>query len=220
MKTRALLCAAALCAAAQAFASVPPWVKAAIPAQLPATGDARAIVLLDDTSVTVTDAGAIASRHRRVVKILTAAGRDDAYVAVWFDNDTKLRSLRGWSIDQSGEEYTVKERDAVETNGGDFEVFTDTKMKVLRIPADVGSIVAYEYERNERPHLLESTWHFQEDIPVARARYQLTVPNGWTHDVRWLNHAPVAPVGPSTWEVQSVPPIADEPRRPATASLA
>ncbi len=220
MRARVLACALAFCASASAFAAVPPWVKAAIPAQLPAAGDARSIVLLDDTSITVTDAGTIASRHRRVVKILTAAGREDAYVGVWFDNDTKLRSLRGWSIDKSGEEYTVKERDAVEATGGDFELFTDTKMKVLRIPADIGSIVAYEYERNERPYLLESTWHFQEDIPVARARYQLTVPAGWTHNVRWLNHAPVATVGPSTWEVQSVPAIVDEPRRPATASLA
>jgi hypothetical protein len=204
-----------------AFAAVPDWVRAAVPAQLPAVdADTRSIVLLDDTSLTVNNAGEIASRHRRVVKVLTPAGREDAYAAVWFDNDTKLRSLRGWSIDKSGEEYTVKEKDAVETSAADFEVYTDTKMKVLRIPADVGSIVAYEYERNERPYLLESTWYFQEDIPVARARFSLMLPQGWTHEVKWLNHAPVQTTGPSTWEVQSVPAIADERRRPDVASLA
>ncbi len=218
---RASLAAVVLFASIPAFAGVPDWVRAAIPAQLPAVdADTRSIVLLDDTSLTVTAAGAIASKHRRVVKILTPAGREDAYVAVYFDNDTKLRALRGWSIDKSGEEYTVKEKDAVETSGADFEVYTDTKLKVLRIPADVGSVVAYEYERNERPHLLESTWYFQEDIPVARARFSLAMPQGWTYDVKWLNHDPVTAAMPSTWEVQSVPAIADEERRPSTAALA
>jgi hypothetical protein len=145
---RLLAGALALSVSATAFAAVPDWVRAAIPAQLPPAGDARSIVLLDDTFVTVTGAGAISSRHRRVVKILTAAGREDAYVGVWFDNDTKIRSLRGWSIDKGGEQYTVKEKDAVEVTAGDFELYTDTKVKMLRIPADIGSVVAYEYERN------------------------------------------------------------------------
>ena len=210
----------ALLTTASAFAGVPDWVKAAIPAQLPAVDpETRSIVLLDETSLTVHSATELASRHRRVVKILTPAGRDDAFMQVYFDNDTKLRSMRGWSIDKNGEEYTVKERDAVEASAIDFELYTDAKVKVLRIPADVGSVVAFEYERNERPYLLESAWYFQEDIPVMRARFTLAVPQGWTHHVQWLNHAPVQSTG-SQWEVQSVPPIKDERRSPSAAAIA
>ncbi|MDQ3283128.1 MAG: DUF3857 and transglutaminase domain-containing protein [Acidobacteriota bacterium] len=206
--------------ASSALAGVPDWVRAAIPAQLPPADDARSIVLLDDTALTVANEGTITSRHRRVVKILTPAGREDAYVAVWFDGDTKLRAMRGWSIDRAGQEYTVKEKDAVEANAGDYELFTDARMKVLRIPAEVGSVVAFEYERNERPYLLQSAWHFQEDIPVMVARFQVTLPTAWTYEARWLNHAPVSPMGANTFEVRSVPAIKDEPRRPTVASIA
>ena len=203
-----------------AFARVPDWVRAAIPAQLPPAGDARSIVLLDETVLTVTGADNITTRHRRVVKILKNEGKEDAYVGVWFDNDTKLRALRGWSIDPSGEEYQVKEKEALEATASEYELFTDTRTKVMRLPADVGSIVAYESERRERPYMLQSLWRFQEDIPVAVARYQLVLPQGWSHDVRWMHHPAVQPVAPSTWEVRGVAPIADEPRRPADASLA
>ena len=220
MKTRVLLLLM-LASALPAFArGVPDWVRAAIPAQLPAAGEARSIVLLDETVVTVSSATDINTRHRRVVKILTGSGKEDAYVGVWFDNDTKLRSLRGWSIDPAGQEYEVKEKDAVEMTASEYELFTDTRTKVMRLPADAGSIVAYESERRERPYMLQSSWRFQEDIPVALARYQLVLPQGWSYDVRWLHHPAIEPVAPQTWEVRAVAPIADEPRRPAVKSLA
>jgi hypothetical protein len=220
MRTRVLFLTLAVAAALPSFASVPAWVKAAIPAQLPPAGDARSVVLLDETVVLVTDSANITTRHRRIVKILTPAGKEDAYVGVWFDNDTKLRALRGWSIHPNGEEYEVKEKEAMEMTASEYELFTDTRTKMLRLPADPGSVVAYESERRERPYMLQSAWHFQEDIPVGIARYQLVLPHGWSHDVRWLHHPAVEPVAPLTWEVRNVAPIADEPRRPAISSLA
>jgi hypothetical protein len=220
MKTRLAAVALALFTAASAVAGVPDWVKAAVPAQLPSVDpETRSIVLLDETSLAVYNENELSSRHRRVVKVLTPAGRNDAFVQVFFDNDTKLRSMRGWSIDKNGVEYTVTEKDAVEASAIDYEVYSDLKMKVLRIPADVGSIVAFEYGQNERPYLLESAWYFQEDIPVLRARFVLSMPAGWTHSVKWLNHEPVQSSG-STWELTSVPAIKDETRRPSIAAIA
>jgi hypothetical protein len=154
------------------------------------------------------------------VKVLTAAGRDEAYLGVPFDDETKIRSFNGWSIDPAGHEYTLRERDAVETTLGDFELYTDTRMKVLKVPADVGSIVAFEYERNERPYLLQSAWHFQENVPVLLSRYQVVLPAGWTCDARWLNYKAVEPVAPNTWEIRSVPGLHDEPQRPSVLTLA
>jgi hypothetical protein len=208
--------------AAQAFAAkdLPPWIRAAVPAELPAAGNANAFVLLDDTLLQVGGAGDITMRHRRVVKILTAAGRDEAFLAVAFDDATKIKSMNAWSFDAKGNEYTLRERDAIETSAADFELYTDARMKMLRVPADIGSIVAFEYEQNERPYMLQSSWHFQENVPVLLARYQLMLPPGWSYDARWLNHPTVEPVAPLTWEVRSVSALIDEPRRPSTLTLA
>lgn len=199
---------------------LPPWIRAAIPAELPPAGEAHAIVLLDETVFQVSATREVSTRHRRVVKVLTAAGREEAYLGVAFDDETKIRSLNGWSIDPAGHEYTFRERDAVETTVGDYELYTDTRMKVLKVPADIGSIVAFEYVRNERPYLMQSAWHFQENVPVLLARYQVVVPPGWTCDTRWLNYKGVEPVGPNTWEIRSVPALLDEPRRPSPLTLA
>jgi hypothetical protein len=211
---------AALAPAALARDVLPPWIRASIPAELPPAGDANAMVLLDETLLQLEPNGEITTRHRRVVKILTAAGKDEGYLGVAFDNDTKIRSMNGWSIDHAGLEYTFHERDAVETTVGDFELYTDARMKVLKVPGEIGSIVAFEYAHNERPHMLQASWHFQENVPVLLARYQIVLPAGWTYDARWLNHAAVDPVSPLTWELRSVPAVLDEPRRPSTLTIA
>jgi hypothetical protein len=127
--------------------------------------------------------------------------------------------MRAWSIDASGAEYEVKERDAIETTPTDFELYTDARMKVLSIPASSpGSIVAFEIESNDRPWLPQTVWHFQEEIPVLVARYELVLPQGWTYDARWLNHEPVAPNG-SVWTLTSIPELPDEPRRPSSSAI-
>ncbi len=215
----AVIVVVALAPAAFGARELPPWIRAAIPAELPPAGDANAIVLLDETVLQIAPGREISTRHRRVVKVLTAAGREEGYLAVAFDGETKIRSMNGWSIDPAGHEYALRERDAIETTVGDFELYTDTRMKLLKVPADIGSIVAFEYERNERPHLMQSTWHFQENVPVLLARYQVVAP-GWTCDTRWLNYKAVDPVGPNTWEIRNVPAVLDEPRRPSTLTLA
>lgn len=203
-----------------ALAKTPPWVREAIPAQLPEAKDAGAIVLLDDTSVKIESDGTWSTRYRRVVKILTAAGRDHGTAMVWFGGNTKLRSLRAWSIDAAGAEYEVKERDAVETTPTDFELYTDSKMKMLAIPAaNPGSIVAFEHETTDKPFLPQTSWQFQEEIPVVHARYELVLPQGWSYDAKWLNHAAVAPVG-NVWSLRSIAALPDERRRPESVAIA
>jgi len=207
--------------ASAAAAAIPPWVREAIPQTLPeSTKKADAVVLLDDTHLIVQGAGEIAMRYRRVVRVQTSAGREHAYAAVHYDADTKLSYLRGWSIDANGNEYEVKERDAVETAAFDGEVFSDSKVKVLRIPGgDPGTIFAYEYQRRERPFLLQSVWHFQENIPVLRARLQLSLPDLWTYDARWANYKPVESVN-ATWDLRDIPAVDYEPRMPSYSTLA
>ena len=215
-----LLAALALAGSTYARVNVPPWVRAAVPADIPAEKETAAVVLLDDTFVTVNPDGVMTTRYRRVVKILTNDGRDYGVAHAWIDHDTKLREMHAWSIDASGAEYEVRERDAIETTPGDFELYTDARLKVLSIPAaNPGSIVAFETETTDVPTLPQTAWQFQEDVPVLLARYQLILPQGWTYDARWLNYTKSAPVA-GVWELRSIPAIKDEPRRPSTATLA
>ena len=209
-----------ICGAAWA-GPAPEWVKLAIPGVMPEwTKSANAVVLLDDTLITVRSAGDVTTRHRRVVRIQTNAGRDHAYATVFFDNDTKLRSLRAWSIDAKGATYEVAEREAMETTPYDGEMYSDTRAKVLRIPGgDPGTTVAIEYERRERPYLLQEMWSFQEEIPVLRTRLQTVLPEGWRAETYWDNYAPVDPTG-GVWELRDVPAITDEPKMPSAMALA
>jgi len=202
-------------------ASSPAWVHA-VTAQPepPQVAGTAAVVLSDSTLLTVAPSGEVTTLRRRVVKVLTAAGRDHAYGFVAFDDNTKLRSLEAWSIDPSGKVRNVRERDAVETSAASFEVFTDTRMKFLDIPSEVGSVVAYEYETRERPYEPGSVWRFQEEVPVLQARLEVRLPEGWSVEDHWFNYARTEPAGRAVWELRNVPALIDEPEMPAARALA
>lgn len=206
------------------YAGAPPaWVLSAAAMKVPAAKDAKAAVLLDEVEVIVQADGAITTRQRKVMKILTANGRDSAFAAVPFDRDTKLISLRGWSIAANGTQYELKERDAIEMTPYSGELYSDDRVKMLRLPADIGSVVAFEYEQRDRPYMMQTLWHFQDDLPVALSRFRLTLAPGWSYDARWSHHAPVEPVAAANgamWELHDVAPIADEPKMPDTMALA
>ena len=199
----------------------PPWIQAAamdpIPEQDKST---EAIVLLDHTAITVAPSGDVTTQRRRVVKVLTPAGKAHGYGGASFDGNTKLRGLQGWSIEPSGKVHRLKERDAVESTAADFEVYTDAKVKVLDLPAEVGSVIAYEYTLREKPYEPVAVWRFQEEIPVRRAQFSLMLPAGWTYDTTWRNFATAGAAAGPTWELRDLPPIADEPRMPEAVTLA
>src|SRR5271168_381225 len=110
----ALLAAGALLGAGQARAGIPDWMRAAGNQKLPAYPDETvAVLLLDEQVTTVKDSGEIDTVYRQVYKILRTEGRGYGRVIVYFDSDTRLTSLKGWSVTQSGQEYEVKEKDAV-----------------------------------------------------------------------------------------------------------
>ena len=225
MIRRGMLMFALALTALQAAAGAPDWLKAAAAAPLPTyASDVRGVALLDEVSVTVLPSGQIRRLTRRAYRVLGTAGRDLGYVAVHFDSDTKLTAFRAWSITAKGEEYQVKERDAVETSAYDGELYADNKIKVLRIPAaEPGNTVGYEYEQFGRAYALEDLWQYQSDVPVRRARYALTLPDGWTPQARWFHATAVEPrtEGKSVvWELADVPAIEVEPQMPAMQAVA
>ena len=202
-------------------AAEPAWVQAVrrtvVPPQPAST---EAVVLTDETVLTIAPSGELTTQYRRAVKVLTPAGRGHAYGAASFDNNTKLRGFRGWSISPVGKVQALRERDAAEMSAGDFEVYTDARVKVLDLPSEVGSVIAYEYELRERPYEAATIWRFQESIPVLKARLEAKLPFGWRHEARWMNYAPVAEQAGPVWQVVDIPAIPDEPRMPEAATVA
>jgi transglutaminase-like putative cysteine protease len=204
--------------------AAPDWLKAAARESFVSEADSPAVIVHDETETTVSPSGEMRSLHRRAYRILTTEGRDLAHVAVYFDTETRLLSLRGWAITAKAEEYAVKERDAVETSPFDGELYSDSRVKILELPAaEPGNVIGYEYEQVERPYSLQVSWPFQAGIPVHRASFTLALPPDWTYETRWVNaekQEPSVSGNRVTWQVAAVPAIKEEPGMPALRAVA
>jgi hypothetical protein len=176
-------------------APLPDWVKAAAAQKLPVfPGTPKAVVLLDETTYTVGSDGRAVEHVRRVVKILRPQGRDYGYPFVTFDKDSKVLSMHVWSIDPAGHEYTLKDEDLREIGhpGEGGQLYDDERAKVADPPGrDPGGIVAYEYERRNRPYLAETNWEFQDELPRLHQKFTLVLPPGYTYTTTWAHHEKV-----------------------------
>jgi len=147
-----LLLALVLSGGLPATAGAPEWLRAAARTPVPSyPADVRAVVLLDEQITSVNDRGEIKTVYRRAYKILRPQGRGYGEVQVFFDNETKLTFLKAWCIPAQGDEYEVKEKDAVEVTPFTGVLYQDTRVKLLTIPAaDPGNVVGYEFEQKRR----------------------------------------------------------------------
>jgi len=207
-------------------AATPDWVRAA--AAQTVTGadkDTPAAVLLDEQTTTVSDTGETSTLYRRVVKILRTQGRDYAEMPIFYDNETKLKSIHAWSITAKGQEYELKEKDFLESQPAAESLYDDDRLKIARIPGlDSGTVVATEYEQRRRPYLLADEWRFQERIPVVTARYRLALPASWEYSDFWVRHERVKGSEQASnvwvWELKDIPAIEREPAMPYWGAVA
>ena len=214
---------------APAFASkdaVPDWVHAAIAQPLgkyPA--ETNAVVLLDETTLTIAPDGKAVEHHRHVVKILRPSGRDEGIVQVYFDDDSKIMSMHVWSVGPDGTEYSVKDKEIAEVGAateGNY-LYSDERFKGVRAPGrDPGGIVAYEYEQRRAPYKHEATWFFQDDTPKVKQSFTLELPAGYQYQAVWAHHKEEKPADSDhrayRWELNEVPAI-DLDRVPYSPSI-
>ena len=194
---------------------VPDWVKTAAQQKVPEfPGNPKAVVLLEETTYTVDQKGQAVEHVRRVVKILRPQGRDYGYPSVWYDKDSKVLSMHVWSIDAAGHEYTVKDSEILDVGqpGEGGELYYDARAKVADPPGrDPGGIIAYEYEKRERPYLAETNWQFQDDLPRMQQKFTVALPPGYTYTTTWARHAKVEGIDLENhsyrWEMNDVPAI-------------
>ncbi|HEY4357232.1 MAG TPA: DUF3857 domain-containing protein [Acidobacteriaceae bacterium] len=215
----------------QLFASsnnVPDWVKAVAQKSLPAFPEtAKAAVLLNETTYTVDSDGQAVEHVRMVIKILRPQGREYGYPVVWTDKDRKMLSMHVWSIDPAGHEFALKDNEIKEISppGGGIQ-FDDDKARVADPPGrDPGGIVAYEYERRERPYLAETSWIFQDELPRVSQSFTLVLPVGYTYTTTWAHHPKMAGADLENhhyrWDINDQPAIDLDrvPMSPATSAL-
>jgi hypothetical protein len=212
---------------AAAGGDAPPWMHALVNAPLPSYDEKTdAVLLYSETRVTVISSEEMRTQVREAYKILRPNGRDHGTVRVPFDAQSKVNSLHGWCIPAQGKDYEVKEKDAIESAYmPNFVLASDAKVKTLQIPApDVGNIVGYEYETEERPIFLQDIWGFQEHDPVRESHYSLQLPPGWEYKASWLNHLEVKPTqtGSNSWQwvLSDIKEIRHEPWMPPLDGVA
>ncbi len=214
---------AILTTAAWAGVSVPEWVRTAAAAPLPQyEPDTDAVVLLDDVCYSVTNAGEYVEHYRRAVKILRPEGREEANFQLHFGQKEKVLSLHAWTIDKSGHEYELRDKDFAERGAFAFELYSDIRLRTATAPAaDPGAVVAFEFEVRRVSWLNHLDWGFQEPIPVHEARLALQLPQGWEYRSYWAGaaHAPEEKPGNVTWVLRDLPAIKHEPMSPARWSL-
>jgi len=213
---------------AAAGGDAPPWMHALVNAPLPTYDDKTdAVLLYSEQNVTVLSTDKIRTQVREAYKILRPSGRERGIVNVHFNPQRKIKSIHAWCIPAQGKDYEVKDKDAMErsssADGG--ELISDTKYKVLRIPApDPGNIVGYEYEVEEQPFFLQDIWYFQGTYPVRESHYTLQLPAGWEYKVSWLNHPEVKPTDAGNnswrWTVNDVNGMRKEPLMPPFMGVA
>jgi hypothetical protein len=218
--------------AANIFGSqpVPDWVKTAAQAKLPEFhGNPKAVVLLEQTTYTVDAKGQAVEHVRRVVKILRPQGRDYGFPMVSYDKDSKVLSMHVWSIDAAGHEYSVKDNEVADVGlpGEGGELYSDARERVADPPGrDPGGIIAYEYEKRERPYLAETNWEFQDELPRMQQSFTLVLPPGYTYTTSWARHAKVEGIDLENrsyrWEMNDEPAIDLEhlPLAPGEGALA
>jgi hypothetical protein len=208
----------------------PQWMHAVVNAPLPAHDEkTNAVLIYSEKSVNVQSAEKIKITERRAYKILRPDGREYGLAVVPFNSPSeKVTALRGWCIPAQGKDYEVKDKDAVEISDPKVdgsELISDVKEKIIRIPAsDPGNIVGYEYEIEEKPMLLQNTWHFQGKSPVHETRYSLQLPAGWEYKAAYVNHPEVKPTQVANnqwqWTIGDVKGIREETGMPPMPGVA
>jgi hypothetical protein len=214
--------------AVPAFAglNVPDWMRQAASQTLPSyPSDTDAVVLLDETTFTVNGPADYTERYRRVVKILRPSGRSEAGLNAHLSGKDKLSFIHGWSIDSSGHEFEVKDKEFVESMLVTDSLYDDARTRqAVAAAAGPGTIVGFEFEVQRHAFLNELHWGIQEENPVRKVSLIVQLPSGYEYKDLWIGTDPIKPIdlGENRWQwtKTDVPRIEEEDYRPSLSALA
>ncbi len=205
----------------RANSDAPAWMHTAAARPLPTYDDKTdAVIIYSEDLFTVQSNGKIHKTERRVIKILRPSGREHAKLHFYYDPETKITAIHGWTIPAQGKDFEVKEKDLTDEGvGGDAgEMITDARLKRMLLPAaDPGNVIGWEIEQDLRPYVLEDRWNFQSTMPIRESHYTLQLPPSWEYVSVFVNHPEIVPSTANalySWSVSDVPAIREEPQMP------
>jgi hypothetical protein len=219
-----------LCFAAPAFAygdDAPAWLRQAAAAPT-STYDKKvsAVVLVDESTMTVDDQGKVVTITTGAVRILNNEGRHEAVAAASYETDSgKVRELKAWLIRPSGQVKSYGGKDVVDEAVALNDVYDETHVKRISgvNDAEPGAVFGYQITTEEKPFFNQTDWFFQGGAsPVVSSRMTLVLPAGWRANGITFNHATVEPtvIGTSySWEMRNLPPMEPEPLSPTENNL-
>jgi hypothetical protein len=206
---------------------VPAWLRAASTATIPSVPkDVPAIVLADESVVTIDDDGRMTRNDFYAIKVLTREGREEAVARAVYNTDTeKVKELRAWLISPSGKVKKYGKGEAMELALVDNDVYNEAKRMFIGASGDAeeGSIFGYETVTEDRSVFSQVVWYFQgAPLPVVKSRISVNLPRGWTADALTLNHDKIEPTVNGTtytWELRDLPPVTFEALSPPRTAI-
>ncbi|HKW19435.1 MAG TPA: DUF3857 domain-containing protein [Terriglobales bacterium] len=199
------LCLLLLASISFAGVNIPDWVRQAAAQKLGTyPPDTNAVVLLDQTDYAVTGPGDFVEHSRHVLKLLRPTDRDESKIGVNLGGSDKLQFIHAWTIDSSGHEFEIKQKDFFEA--ADYPtwiLYADDRSIVTKAAAPLpGSVIALEYEVRRHKWINELGWIFQDQIPVLQSIFTVQLPAGWEFRTAWTHGSSVDPVkvGANSWQ--------------------
>jgi hypothetical protein len=203
----------------------PSWLRQAAGMQVPSFDKkVNAVVLVDDSTITVGEDGQINTVWNYAVRILNREGRGEAVAAIGYETDIgKVRDLHAWLIKPSGQTKSYG-KDQVIEQANPNDVYDESRVRRIVAVDDVepGAVFGYQTATETRPFFYQSNWYFQDNTPVVSSRLSLVLPSGWKAISVTFNHADVQPTvsgNTYTWELRDLPPLEREPASPTLTNL-
>lgn len=213
----------ALALLARGAAAEPAWVRTAV-AESPALADSgpAAVVLEDATRIELKGHLTAVIRRRRVLRLLTPAGLDDAGFAFGLPPGGTLRSCDAWTLGAGGRSLHAGRNDVVERSVLP-DMYTDARQVGIAAPDPrLGDVVAFECTYDEPLVFPFYTWQPQDSrLAVRHAELALAMPAGWrieTHS-SGMTLRPAAEPGVQGFSAGPLPSLPDEPMGPGIESL-
>ena len=223
---RRLLGLILIAGAAQAADAPPAWLSEMATREIPAYEDpVQAVTLFEEEKATVGPDGSVVTTIRKAVKIVTRQGRSEAYApVVYHSQGGKVERLDAWMIHPTGGHKTYGKKETIDRALSVDDVYNESRMRFISASddADPGAVFGFEAVSRERSIFTQFSYLFQDENPALTARFTLELPSGWTAKAVTFQHEPIEPIvqgSTYTWELTHLPPIVDEPARPAVTAL-
>jgi len=207
--------------------SVPDWLSAAGRVDVGHFGDGSAAVIVGKwTDFNVDATGRFVLTERIAMRVLNRRSAEPYLNAVGSENnDTKVTSIQTWAVSPSGHVTQSGKKDLITAaDFADFEVFSDDRVKMIRIPgAEDGALVGYEIASQGHIPISGRRFRMEDEIPVRANELHVSVPSG---SLRWFVNHPdrVVVVSQSSngaaFRTENRPAIPDESDAPPFSSLA